>query len=89
MSRQAATAACGGMTLIAAGRGAILQRRRDEPLPNDIPEFPSPPTDQRPELALSRLAVNEGVSLRVPSQARKDAACSGMPSRPTQRMKRA
>ena len=87
--RQVATAACGGLTLRGTVRGATLQRRRDEPLSNDIPEFPSPPTDRCPEPTLSRLAVNEGVSWRVPSQARRGAACSGMPSRPSQRMKRA
>ena len=87
--RQVATAACGGLTLRGAVRGATLQRRRDEPTSDDIPEFPSPPTAQRPEPALSRLAVNEGVSWRVPFQARRGVACSGMPSRPTRRMKRA
>jgi len=64
--RQAATAACGGLTLRGAVRGATLQRRRDEPLSDDIPEFPSPLTVQRPR--------NDAV--KVGGERRRQLACS-------------
>lgn len=53
--RQTATAACGGLTLREAVRGAIFQKRRVKPISDDILEFPSLPTDQRPEPALVKV----------------------------------
>ena len=79
---QAATAACGGLTLKGEFGVVYSSRQRDERYPDDIPEFPSPLCHKRPERCLSRLAEAECTSWPVPFQDHIGAAYSGTPSHP-------